>query len=233
MKDHAYSANALINTKKNTTKARKKRLTFESDKENLPANIHNVGTDPSLSRTEVQVQGKQNNGRIEELLDLVTCNKPRMQMLPSHVREQLRNVYTIDDLCTVCMKTEILKCTFHAHFVAEIRSSVASMSALKHGPGISLLSKFDYEDLTQFSWSDVLDEMARKQTTLAQVLCAVCMPVDSQSTTSYSETTFIECSPRIGMIYSMIMQSRHHYLSRVQRIIAHCLQESTCDRKVL
>ena len=106
MKDHAYSANALINTKKNTTKARKKRLTFESDKENLPANIHNVGTDPSLSRTEVQVQGKQNNGRIEELLDL--------QMLPSHVREQLRNVYTIDDLCTVCMKTEILKCTFHA-----------------------------------------------------------------------------------------------------------------------
>lgn len=214
-KDHAYSAQARVRTTRDLNSKAGKKLAFESAKEHSPASTN----DHSYAKSDEQ--------RREDLLKLVSCeSSSKMQLLPPQTRTHISHIKTVQELAGFCMGDNIIKSALQASFIEEMQSSIGGMSALKHGPMVSVLSKLDYEDLTQFSWLEVLEELATKQPALAKVLFG-CMLHNN------SKTAFLERSPKIGMIYSIIMQSRFHYLSRVQRIVAHCLQESTCERKVI
>lgn len=231
LNDHNYSTGRNIPVSKNIPG--KKRLQFGDNKENMLGVAKSKITNSEHAKVEPKKNTKVKN--IEPILNVLKFEHARsdVHLLGQKIRTEMSHATTVQQLVNVCMKNEEIRRCFERSLAEDIRKSTGRMSALKHGSHISVLSKISYEDLTTFSWQEVLEEFSEKHTSLARILVAACMPGSDNTLDSYSQKAFVEASPMIGMMYSMIMQSRVHYLSRVQRVIAHCLQESTCERKVL
>ncbi|XP_053406080.1 uncharacterized protein LOC123554926 isoform X2 [Mercenaria mercenaria] len=68
----------------------------------------------------------------------------------------------------------------------------------------SILSNKQYEDLKEFKWSDILNELVTRQSTLAEVLLAVALPTGKIGCRNPIETL----CPVVATVYGMLMKQR-------------------------
>ena len=216
--DHTYSG---IQTPSVSKRAPRRKLLLDSNSRDPKNNDSN-----GANSTNDHGYAKPSAKRSADILHLLKLDMPGPETINPELRYKIVKATNIQELTKVCMQDANWKTCIENAIVAHISSCIGSMSAKTHGPNVSVLSKTGYEELTTFSWIEVVEEFVKKHLLLAKILISACLP-DIKNVDS-----FAEYSSRIGMIYSIIMQSRIHYLSRVQRVITHCLQESTCERKV-
>ncbi|XP_071127588.1 uncharacterized protein [Mytilus edulis] len=84
------------------------------------------------------------------------------------------------------------------------------------------------ESLEELNFEKVIEEMKQKFPEVLQILICIMLPKEKRS----SEIALANILPRLAMIYGMMMQSRYHELSRIQRVIAMCLADNICDQSV-
>ena len=89
---------------------------------------------------------------------------------------------------------------------------------------VSVLMEKDFKALETVKFEDIIMEFEEKFPELLEIILAVMLPKN--------ETSIANVIPRLVMIYSIIMQTRHHELSRMQRIISMCLADNICDQSV-
>ncbi|WAR23372.1 hypothetical protein MAR_037041 [Mya arenaria] len=85
-----------------------------------------------------------------------------------------------------------------------------------------------YEELSSFSWDDVMEELLTKQPLLAEVLLAVTLPTSKIGHSSATNSLV----PVIGAIYGMLMKQRFHELSLVQKVVTITLANEQTHQKV-
>lgn len=81
-----------------------------------------------------------------------------------------------------------------------------------------------FEDLQSFQWGDIVSE---KQPTLANILLAV---MSKKMVTIENLPEILV--PKLGLLYSILMQERYHSLSLVQRVLAVVLKDEQTHEKV-
>ncbi|VDI30440.1 Hypothetical predicted protein [Mytilus galloprovincialis] len=89
---------------------------------------------------------------------------------------------------------------------------------------VSVLMEKDFKALETVKFEDVLIEFQEKFPELLDMIVAIMLPKD--------ETSVANVVPRLAMIYGIIMQTRHHELSRMQRVVSMCLADNICDQSV-
>lgn len=89
---------------------------------------------------------------------------------------------------------------------------------------VSVLMEKDFKALETVKFEDVLIEFQEQFPELLDMIVAIMLPKD--------ETSIANVVPRLAMIYGIIMQTRHHELSRMQRVVSMCLADNICDQSV-
>ena len=213
LKDHIYASSRIpiASPIKSKNVYRRRKLDFsEADKENKDI----------FPFYDVDVCKKEPEAnRLKYIFEKLHCDSVIGDILCSETKVKLNQARTTSDLVDICFGNSSIKNCLETRFVNDITSLSGKMGALKHGPLVSILSKNEFLNLLEFSWTDILEELAVKQTMLGRILFGVCVP-DSQV---ICVKKFRESIPCIGMCYSMLMQGRIHYLSKVQRVISYCL----------
>lgn len=93
---------------------------------------------------------------------------------------------------------------------------------------VSELMKKRPEDLKFFKWNEIICEfMVKFPTVFSLILTMFLTPQDMENKDKIEAII-----PRIGMVYSMLMQGRNKELSRIQRITSLFLFDNICDQKV-
>ena len=109
----------------------------------------------------------------------------------------------------------------------EIGSVPETMRNKKKG-FISVLMKKDTDHLQSVNFGLIVSEMKRKFPVLLQMLQSIMIP-DSKR----EEDTFrASLIPKLALIYGIVMQSRCHELSLMQRLVAMTLADNRCDQAV-
>lgn len=115
-----------------------------------------------------------------------------------------------------------------SHFMdcvsAKIRDTCAGMGNRKHN--VSLFMKKDAEDLLNFNWEDLLDEMIVTVPGFVQTTLAVLLPGDA------TDAEIMQAKYRLVTSYAILLQGRNRELSLLQRMITILLQDHMCDQKV-
>lgn len=88
----------------------------------------------------------------------------------------------------------------------------------------SVLYRKSFEDLQSFQWGDIVSE---KQPTLANILLAV---MSKKMVTIENLPEILV--PKLGLLYSILMQERYRSLSLVQRVLAVVLKDEQTHEKV-
>ena len=88
----------------------------------------------------------------------------------------------------------------------------------------SVLYRKSFEDLQSFQWGDIVSE---KQPTLANILLAV---MSKKMVTIENLPEILV--PKLGLLYSILMQERYNSLSLVQRVLAVVLKDEQTHEKV-
>jgi hypothetical protein len=95
---------------------------------------------------------------------------------------------------------------------------------------MAIFSKKKYDQLREFSFDNVFDELAQTQPFLLDCLLALCIPCKSKHLLN---SDFIHnLIPKLSMIYSILMQTRFHELSRMQRLMTAVLIDEHVHEKV-
>lgn len=94
---------------------------------------------------------------------------------------------------------------------------------------LTYLNSTSNENLVNFNWLCITNEMLRFQPLLMDVLLAVSTPrrnidIDDHYKSSISE---------LGLIYGILMKRRYKDLSRIQRFIAIALADEKVHQKVI
>ena len=101
-----------------------------------------------------------------------------------------------------------------------------SMQNVKHGK-VSVLMRKDFNDMTHTSMCDVVEEFIAEFPELFRLVLSIMH--GQKDLTSETLRTLI---PRLGMIYSIMMQTRIPSLSRLQRVLTMALADQICNQKV-
>ena len=108
-----------------------------------------------------------------------------------------------------------------SHILSGIESKAAHLCCRKEGR--SLLYEKDYNDLTSLDFELIFNEFSQNFPFVCQML-----QVMSSKKKDLSEDGI----PKMCMIYSMLLNSRWHELSRLKRVITILLIEGGCSKKV-
>jgi hypothetical protein len=93
---------------------------------------------------------------------------------------------------------------------------------------VSSLMHKDYDSLQDFSWDTVVGEAFTKFPLLMKMMTGIMLPKEKL----VDVLAVKDSLPRLGMVYSILLQGRRHELSAVQRIMSMNLFENICDQKV-
>ena len=99
------------------------------------------------------------------------------------------------------------------------------MANIKHGI-VSILMEKELKNLENFEWHLLAQEFRGKFAHLFDLLVSIMMPKESSKEME-------KLLPRIGMMYSILMQTRHPSLSLVQRLVSVLLMDNICDQNVI
>ncbi|CAC5418958.1 unnamed protein product [Mytilus coruscus] len=93
---------------------------------------------------------------------------------------------------------------------------------------VSELMKKNPEDLKSFKWNEIISEFMVKFPTVFSLILTMFLTPEEMENKEKIEGII----PRIGMVYSMLMQGRNKELSRIQRVTSLFLFDNICDQKV-
>ena len=116
---------------------------------------------------------------------------------------------TVEDLCS------------------NVNQQVLKMRNRKHGLVSCLMTK-GFDELRSFNWDLVVDEMVNLFPKFTQVCLNVLLPLEDRT----NPIKLKSVKPRLGMVYSILLQGRVRELSLVQRLISLILLDHIRDEKV-
>ena len=103
----------------------------------------------------------------------------------------------------------------------------STMRNKKHG-FVSILMKKDPTSLQSVNLGHVVQEMNAKFPELLQILLHIMVPENKLE----DDAARANLIPKLALIYGILMQSRHHELSLMQRLVAMTLADNICDQAV-
>lgn len=109
----------------------------------------------------------------------------------------------------------------------QINADIISMNKRKFDR--TVLMEKQPKELQNFNWFKVIDEFKTRFPDLFYVILT--MILKPEETPCY--TKLESAVPRVGMVYSILMQGRHKELSATQRVISMLLFDNISDQKVL
>ncbi|CAC5360273.1 unnamed protein product [Mytilus coruscus] len=103
------------------------------------------------------------------------------------------------------------------NLVKHEKATAASMGHTKKG-FVSVLMQKDLKKMEKFNWNEIVNEFLHKFPTVFKLIIGIMLPESE----NYKQ--LISCLPRIGLLYSLILQARHPGLSLIQRTVYDRLQ---------
>lgn len=91
------------------------------------------------------------------------------------------------------------------------------------------LNSTSNENLVNFNWLCITNEMLRFQPLLMDVLLSVSTPRRNIDNDDHYKSSI----PELGLIYGILMKRRYKDLSRIQRLIAIALTDEKVHQKVM
>ena len=96
-----------------------------------------------------------------------------------------------------------------------------TMYCWRHQP--SELRKNDFSNMSTFTWDKVTNEMARRCPILLDILLTAM---------GYSKINMDKIAPRLSLCHAIIMQSRNHELTLVQRLKTILMTNGNAKKQV-
>jgi hypothetical protein len=113
------------------------------------------------------------------------------------------------------------------HLDSEIETNASDLCCKTDNRG-SVLHAKSHQDLSTFSWQPILREMLEKQPFLLDVLLAAAVPTGHVGIPKRTRSL----EPRMSFLYSVLMFTRWHELSQVQRVLATAMGNERTHQKV-
>ena len=135
-----------------------------------------------------------------------------------------RNAKTISQ---AFMSLPVLKKHIIDDLCLDIGKRPEKMRNKKHGFVSSLMSK-NCDALGKLNFNEVVTEIKEYFPELLDILISIMLPKEKRK----SALNLGNIIPRLAMIYGIVMQSRYHELSRIQRTVSMCLADNVCDQNV-
>ncbi|XP_052079203.1 uncharacterized protein LOC127717559 [Mytilus californianus] len=107
------------------------------------------------------------------------------------------------------------------YFQTESEEKIKILNKEKHG-FVSVLMKKTCDNMYGFSWDKICEEFKSQFPLLASIV---------EGIMSSGEKNRDKILPRMGMVYAVCAQTRHHKLSLVQRMMTLCLLDNIADQK--
>ena len=172
----------------------------------------------SSSESEVEQGGEEEleQQKMELQLTLETLNAAKTD----HFLELLKLVFEFPRI-KEGLENEIIE---------EIQKKVSLMAA-KKGENVSYLMVKDQKAMLNFSWMSVLQEMERVCPFLLKLMSKMMLGIKKRKPEELEHEKAL-IIPKLGSIYGILMQTRHHELSLIQRV-THCsLLDVPVEQKV-
>ena len=138
----------------------------------------------------------------------------------------LRSRY-VTHFVETAMETKNTRMEIVKRLASELGKRPNNMMSKEYGD-VSVLMKKDFDHMEETSMAEIVQEMASKFPELYSILLNIMIP----SKNADDPVKKADIIPRMAMVYSILMQTRHHEFSRLQRVIAMCLMDNLCEQQV-
>ncbi len=118
-------------------------------------------------------------------------------------------------------RIEVIKQKFTDRLLNELHEQCIDLCA-KSRP--SILRRNNFQGMTNINWNDLVKEMSSHCPLLFHVLRTVMGCTTDEGT--------VKVAPRLGLCYAVMLQTRNHELSLVQRLNTILLAEGNAKKKV-
>ena len=189
---------------------------------------HAYGRESAVIRS-VRKRPKKVNPRVEKLRSKLTF-ADRNTVLTLKQRASLnlgmKDETSASSVATAALSVPPVRDAIVSSLADELATRPDSMQNVKHGK-VSVLMRKDYNDMTHTHMTDIVDEFMTEFPELFRLVLSIIH--GHKDLTSETLRTLI---PRLGMIYSILMQTRIPSLSRLQRVLTMALGDQICNQKV-
>jgi len=117
------------------------------------------------------------------------------------------------------------------YLVSEIQQQVSQLTSYAEGK-TSVLRKKNFEDMQNFQWGIVINELIDKLPVLGRLMLGVLVTGNRTTVDVVRNKPDDVLSRRLCMAYAILMQCRCKDLSLVQRIMTANMLDNVCDSKV-
>ena len=133
----------------------------------------------------------------------------------------------IEKISNAILKIPTMRENIVHQICSEMGERPLKMQNKKHG-FISVLHPKDFESMESVNFGEIIREMGDKFPELSSACLSIMLPPHQRA----SVTAVAEIVPKLCLIYSILLQTRCHELSRLQRVISMCLTDNICDQPV-
>ncbi|XP_070532786.1 uncharacterized protein [Ptychodera flava] len=224
----------ISDAKKDITPVTPSSTTFASDHTYCKP-VNNTQTALSVHKAkneldEVKVSNKEYDPVLYSLKDLSSSPKPDQSLLSqSEMFALIASVKTqsAESVAAIAMKIPNVASHIMNLMAKKIDDTARNMGNRKHG-FVSYLMKKDFNSLKSFSWTEVIGEAIERFPEIIQLVVACALPMEKRSLMEKLK----DFMPRLGLMYAILMQTRIHDLSKVQRVMSMLLQDHLTDQKI-
>ncbi len=160
---------------------------------------------------------------IEEIMKVEKFEEILQQMI---IKQTSSDETKSVDFISQVTKSEILLRCIHTQLIDEVKESMATIgSKAKDNPHKSILQSTDSTSLLNFTWASIIEEFGKQFPFLFNLFTKVMI-----SDTTESELQRV--TPRLGMMYCNMIQSRYPECSLGQKMITCSLIDDVADQKL-
>lgn len=148
-------------------------------------------------------------GTNEDIENLMEELRESAEELPPHLRSPQTWKLFLHKLCS------------------NLSDQAEKMGNRKHGL-VSVLMNKKFEEQRSFSWKEIIKEMATVFPELTKILVSIMLETEKQTPEHLCAIV-----PRLGLIYSILLQERKHELTLTHHVLSKCLADTISDQKVI
>ena len=167
---------------------------------------------------------------IETISKLATAHNPKelsFEEKATIVQSFTENSNT-DEISKTIMSIGSLKSSIHAFIRKETNDNSNLLKNRKLG-FVSVLMSKGPEKMSSASWDNIGSEFVTLFPDLANLLLSVMLKPEDR----YSFRKIQHILPKLAFMYGLMLQTRNHELSLVQRLLSLVLFDNICDQKVI
>ncbi|XP_076102945.1 uncharacterized protein LOC143072048 [Mytilus galloprovincialis] len=184
----------------------------------------NVTSTPKPKSTPVALQSSTVNAPVtnEGADENITVRVPSLSKTEkAHLASLLHAGGYISHIGDLLLKNKDFLKHVTNNFKTESEEKMKILNKEKHG-FVSVLMKKTCDNMYGFSWGQICEEFKSQFPVLASIV---------EGVMSSGEKNRDKILPRMGMVYAVCAQTRHHKLSLVQRMMTLCLLDNIADQK--